>query len=1117
MEIVITKMNQTKNMKKIVFLLTLACLSPWHYIAAQDARQRTVTTIIADGLNELPANNADKYNTVIGELAATGATGIIKIADMLVPANKGKNATVEYALHGIVSYVTTPGKEKEKKEVRKGLAQAIDKCVDNANKAFLMQLLQRCATAEDAPIFAAYINDKYLSEWAVNGLAHTEGTDKVLFELIQKESGNKTQLAYAAGIKGLKKAEPILIKWLKNADESTQKAIYHALSLCGTSRSIPVLKKAAQASGYTWSTYNDAVNCYLRLIQNMSKTEESKIAVKEAKSMLKRIDTAYLRGAALEIIVSTEGINAIPFILAAVKDNNREYRVNALRLSEKIANENWYASLGNLLIEKGSDERKIDILNWLGSNHTNSQATAVKKCMTDDNEAVALAAIKAAGKIGGEISLKALIKELEGIHSNAATQALLSFNGKIDKGILNALDANKTLQIAALKIASERSMDVTATRVFSLMNSEDKDLQTAAFNALPNVVNQFHFKQLSQLIENTDSKNIVLLQNALKNALASLSKEQQFNTVISYLNKSQKPYLYYPNLAQAGTNKAIEALYKGYNGTYKKAAIEALLQIDNSKIIDFLFNIAVNDKNYTSKALNRYTDLVAKSDFNTVHKYQLYRKALELTTDTDIQNRLILLLGETYNYQAFILVSKYMSQEATMETAANAVRNIISKNSEHLGGAHVREILENAINCFKKIGNADAGYAIDDINKMLQGLPQLAYVSLFNNTQWDAITYTMNKPARKNSKPTGTWEKTTNGMKFNGGEESILGTGDYENFELCFEWKGKGKAGIGIRSIRQIDLGGKKSGALAYNTKGKNTPDKIADNNKEEWNTVNVKVQNDRVTIKVNGITTTNNVIIENTSENNKPIYRKGMILLIGEKEPVEFRDMYIRELPSTPIFELSEKEKKEGFEVLFDGTSTHKWTGNTIDYVPVDGTIYVSAEYGGFGNLYTIKEYSDFILRFEFAFMDEGVNNGIGIRTPMGVDAAYEGMEIQILDHDAPIYKGLNDFQQHGSVYGVIPAKRVKFPPLGKWNTEEIRAVGDHITVIVNGEVILDGNIREACQGHHISPDGSHINPYTMDKRNHPGLFNKSGHIGFLGHGAGVKFRKVRIKDLSK
>ena len=47
-----------------------------------------------------------------------------------------------------------------------------------------------------------------------------------------------------------------------------------------------------------------------------------------------------------------------------------------------------------------------------------------------------------------------------------------------------------------------------------------------------------------------------------------------------------------------------------------------------------------------------------------------------------------------------------------------------------------------------------------------------------------------------------------------------------------------------------------------------------------------------------------------------------------------------------------------------------------------------------------------------------------------MGVDAAYHGMEIQVLDHDAPIYKNLRVYQRHGSVYGIIPAKRVKFPP---------------------------------------------------------------------------------------
>ena len=70
---------------------------------------------------------------------------------------------------------------------------------------------------------------------------------------------------------------------------------------------------------------------------------------------------------------------------------------------------------------------------------------------------------------------------------------------------------------------------------------------------------------------------------------------------------------------------------------------------------------------------------------------------------------------------------------------------------------------------------------------------------------------------------------------------------------------------------------------------------------------------------------------------------------------------------------------------------------------------------------------------------------------------------------------------------------------------------------VTVNGEVIVDGNIRKACKGHNIAPDGSNENPYTVDHRNHPGLFRKSGLISFCGHGAGVKFRNIRIKDLSK
>lgn len=225
-----------------------------------------------------------------------------------------------------------------------------------------------------------------------------------------------------------------------------------------------------------------------------------------------------------------------------------------------------------------------------------------------------------------------------------------------------------------------------------------------------------------------------------------------------------------------------------------------------------------------------------------------------------------------------------------------------------------------------------------------------------------------------------------------------------------------------------------------------------------------------------------------------------------------------ISELKPSPVYVLSDEEKKQGFELLFDGTNLDNFVGNKVGYVPINGCINVTANYGNESNLYTKKEYRDFIFRFEFCFLRPGVNNGVGIRTPMGVDAAYDGMcEVQILDHDDPIYAGLREYQVHGSVYGVIPAKRIKHKPLGEWSEEEIRVQGNHITVTVNGEVIVDGDIKEACKGHNVAPDGSGNNPYTVDHRNHPGMFNKTGHIGFLGHGAGLKFRNVRVLDLTK
>jgi hypothetical protein len=197
--------------------------------------------------------------------------------------------------------------------------------------------------------------------------------------------------------------------------------------------------------------------------------------------------------------------------------------------------------------------------------------------------------------------------------------------------------------------------------------------------------------------------------------------------------------------------------------------------------------------------------------------------------------------------------------------------------------------------------------------------------------------------------------------------------------------------------------------------------------------------------------------------------------------------------------------QPEPGFVSLFDGKTLAGWKsagGPRDGYGVTNGAIFCSPNGR---NLFTEQSFSDFVLRFEFK-LDDGSNNGIGIRAPLEGDAAYAGMEIQILE-DAAADRGkwgkLRAEQYHGSIYDLVAAKRGALKPAGQWNTEEITAEGRRIKVVVNGITIVDANLNDIADAGKI--------------RKHPGLFSERGHIGFLGHGDYLEFRNIRIKDLAR
>lgn len=1065
-------------MKKIfisILLLSLMLLICDGIMAQTDSRNRKPETVVADGIAQLPAATSKTYNRIMKEMAETGETGINLLASMLRPASEADNSKPEYAINGIVNYVSASGQESLRKPIHDALVKAFADCSDNPNRYFILSQITKLATPSDFPLYAGLLGDSYLRVGALEGLAQIKGIDDKVSMMINDAAAPDADLAYLAYFRKLKDVEPQLLKWIGSKDSDVKEAALNALSVCGTEASVKALSAEVNRDPY------------LQLLNNLG---QSRTVVSESKKLIKDKNQS-IRCAGLRLLLKSDPKNATKNVITALSDNNAEYRHTALLNSLGSCGENIVEEVANKY-NKLSPASKTDVIRWLGNIHATDQIGLVCGAIDSEDPVLSQAAVEAASKIGGEKALEALLCQLNkgGDKANIAYNALLSFNGNINNGVLKSLDSeNPATVCSALALASTRHLHNAYTKAVELTNSSDQAVKNAAYRAIDGIATASEFPDLCNMLEASKGEATALIQQAAKSAIAPLDADKQYELIYPRILNAKDKSLYLPLLAQCGNDSAINLIVKEYEDGNKKIALNALLEISNPAVIPILYDIAAkSSEEEKDRILKRYVSLVDKSTQEGLHAYFLYSRALDLNPGADIKKLIINSLSKYPTLPAAMLAASWINDPTTGFYAASTFTDILNGNAYLRRGDSMKKISESTIPVFqaqKDKGNADAGYSIDRVTGFL--------------ADWDSKggfkTLQGEKPAECNN--------------------SISLPGKPENFELYLEFKPYGE---GWATLRGMDL-------IKWNI---HEAIFLHGDNKvplaEGWNTLHVRMQDDRVTIDIDGIPVSQNEMLNTIPGTDKKAPVSGDVKFNGK---FEYRNFYYEILPSTPTYTLSDEEKEQGFELLFDGRSLENFHGNTTAYIPQDGTIYVTAQYGGQGNLYTKKNYSDFIFRFEFFFDVPAVNNGIGIRTGKdvtGVDAAYEGMEIQILDHDDPVYQGypygytgLHPYQNHGSVYGIFEPEHIDFGPIKQWHTEEIKAVGDHITVTVDGKVVTDVNIRDAVKGHNVAPDGSQVNPYTLDHQNHPGLFNKEGYISFCGHGAGVKFRNVRVLDLSK
>lgn len=239
-----------------------------------------------------------------------------------------------------------------------------------------------------------------------------------------------------------------------------------------------------------------------------------------------------------------------------------------------------------------------------------------------------------------------------------------------------------------------------------------------------------------------------------------------------------------------------------------------------------------------------------------------------------------------------------------------------------------------------------------------------------------------------------------------------------------------------------------------------------------------------------------------------------GMFLIFSCGKPASQTDV-----PAPPNT-LTEEEKSNGWELLFDGQTLNGWKRYGADtigplWVVQQGALVCNGEglgegiEGQRGSLMTLKQFGNFELSVDWKISPEG-NSGIIYHVVEKPEYAadYEtGPEYQLID-DLGYKDPLKDAQKAGSNYDMYPAPAIKkLNPVGEWNTARIVYKDGHVEHWLNGEKTV-----EFEEG-----DADYQQRYEKSKwKDYPGWnISKVGSISLQDHGANVYFRNIKIKAL--
>jgi HEAT repeat protein len=1089
-------------------------------------------------LGRFPADDAKARDTACAELIALGAPGLADVLARVRTPGQGDDAAVRFAVNGLAVHVTRPGAEAERGLLAESFLSALGHARDTDVAAFLLSQLRLFGGRESVPALAAYLGDARLAGPAAATLltiGSPEATRSFLKALDAAPSSVRPTLVNALGERRSREAVPRLLSLAGDADETTRRAALAALANIGDPAAGAVLARAHVAASYRERAEAPALYLlYARRLVEAGRTSEGLAAAHAVLEGYTRPGEAQHAAAALALIVSAQGEPALPVLLATVDSLEPSLRGAALALAPRIpgsaATARWIEKAA--AAPPGARAEIVDMLGWRGDPTASSY---LEDSLRSADEGVRTAAIRATHRLGGNAVLAKLLPLVgaAGTGERAALRTALlgSPAARVVPELLRLLDsAPAPAKVMLVEVLGEKRAREAFEPVLRLVRDTDPTLRAAALGALGNLAGEAEVPRLVAMLQPAgEGEEVVRLREAIATAvLRNPDPERRAEGLLDLLARvdgAGKAAILglLPRLGGPGPLRAAAEQAVSPDPAVQSAAVGALSRWPEPVAAEALLRVAsaAPRPEIVRSALQGYARLVGRSELTNREKLAAFERALALSSARGERRAVLPAIASVREPESLRLLGRCLDDPELREAAGAALVDLASRQSPQepwLSGHEAYSLLRRLE---ASLGEPTAKERVARV--IAERLSQGGFVPLFDGRSLDGWKGLVADPlarakmtreqlgraqAGADTRMREHWRVADGVLVFDGKGESLCSRSDYGDFELLVDWKIEkgGDSGIYLRGSPQVQIWDAAanpvgSGGLYNNQQGKSQPTEKADRPVGEWNSFRIVMIGERVTVYLNDRRVVDETALENYWDRAQKIFPSGPIELQAHGNPLAFRNLYVREIPRDAPAPASDGATDDGFSPLFNGHDLTGWTGNVLGYAAEDGKIVVHPERAG-GNLYSAREYADFVLRFEFK-LTPAANNGIGIRAPLEGDAAYVGMELQVLEDGSPVYWELQPYQYHGSIYGVVPARRGALRPVGEWNSEEVTVKGRRVAVVVNGTTVVDADVDAA------SAAG------TADHREHPGLARPAGHIGFLGHGSIVEFRNIRLREL--